>query len=311
MLRVWLTVLLATGVAGAEPSQADQAVAAAVAAGTKLGELAEQRARLAKNYQDELATIDQLKHEKPSWRRDRELRAALTDANDTAGQLGQAADAVAAAQRGLADARVAAVAAIDAELAAGDVPGQRAHQLAQLRARVAPPPAPKKLVIPETEIDPLADPEELEHQAAAVRAAELELSRQVTGITAQVQELERQAELRGQHERAGILLQRDDDQPQRVQPHTAGGNDTPVLPTGGDRFGPNPTNFESEASVVLGDVIDHAALEGMLRASRSGDPARRAQAAKRAEAAVRARLDGLAAKRAAIELRARTLRQQR
>jgi hypothetical protein len=83
---------------------------------------------------------------------------------------------------------------------------------------------------------------------------------------------------------------------------------------GGDRGNSNTINgsstagFETEATIVLGDVVDPATIDGLARASRSGDPAKRAEAALHARDAVRTRLELLQKKRAAIEARARQLR---
>ena len=60
---------------------------------------------------------------------------------------------------------------------------------------------------------------------------------------------------------------------------------------------------------MLGEVIDRSTIEGMMRASRSGDPAQRALAAKQAAGAVAARLEQLKKQRAAIEARAKALKQ--
>ena len=67
------------------------------------------------------------------------------------------------------------------------------------------------------------------------------------------------------------------------------------------------TSFESSA-VALGEVIDRSTIDGMLRASRSGDPKQRAEAAAPARDAVAKRLELLKKKRAMIEARAKKLR---
>jgi hypothetical protein len=68
------------------------------------------------------------------------------------------------------------------------------------------------------------------------------------------------------------------------------------------------TMFESDATVVLAEVVDPSTIDSLHRASRSGDPAQRALAAKKARDAVAARLEQLRQKRAQIEARARQLR---
>jgi hypothetical protein len=274
-----------------------------------LDKLTAQRTQLVQKFQREADQVDHLKKEKASWRRDRELRQAMADSADTANQL----------------------AAIDKQL-----------------AKLAPARAPKKIVIPDGELDPLADPEDLDKQAADLRQAEAELANQAKGLDVQAKDLADVADLRKHHERAIDMSRRDDDQPLRTAQRstsdtqaatpangavggTGGGAGAPGgggggtgagsgsggggtgTGTGGDSFAgndrsPNASSFEAEASIVLGDVLDHATIDGLARASRSGDPAQRADAAKKAAAAVRARAAALAKQRALIESRAKSLR---
>jgi hypothetical protein len=284
-----------------------------------LDKLAGQRAQLVAKFQSETDQVDRLKKEKASWRRDRELRQAMADSADTANQL----------------------AALD-------------KQIAKLR----PVKAPKKIVIPDGSLDPLADPEDLDKQAADLRAAEAELAGQAKGLDVQAKDLADVADLRKHHERAIDMSRRDDDQPLRTAQHStttatdnpqfggpsngggvgtgggggagspapgggtgggggggagSGSGGSPGGSTGTDSFSgtdrsPTASSFESEASVVLGDVLDHATIDGLARASRSGDPGQRADAAKKAASAVRARAAALAKQRAAIEARAKQLR---
>ena len=203
--------------------------------------------------------------------------------------------------------------------------------------------APKKIVIPDAEIDPLADPEELDRQAAAIAAAEKQLEAQRKGLDQQHNDLKLVAEVRSAHDRAGELATRDDDQPHRGAPRgssrgdaegvtagspsndsaggstgggagngSGGGGGTTTDPTPGESFGDTKTGatstFESGVAVALGEVIDKTTIEGMLRASRSGDPKQRAEAARQARDAVAKRLELLKKKRAMIEARAKQLR---
>ncbi|MDB4956152.1 MAG: hypothetical protein JWO36_3721 [Myxococcales bacterium] len=326
---------MASAVARAQPgptpvsATTDQAQTVANAAEQKVDQLSVQRSQLAQRYQEELSTIDRLKQQRPSWRRDRELRANLSDSADTAKQLQQVTRDLAVARSASGSARASLVAKIDAELASG-LAGARAQKLAKLRAQLAPQvgPAPNKIVIPDAEIDPLADPEELQEQAAAIRVSEDQLSRQIIGLDNQVKELKEVDDLRRQHQRATDLAVRDDDQPHRNAQTSAtrvsdtlsagglsnptGAGTPPTDPTT-DHSSPNPvaagtTAFETQLTVTLGDVIDHSTIEGLMRASRSGDPAQRAIAAQKAREAVAARLEQLKKKRAAIEARAKSLR---
>ncbi len=340
MLRVLrvacLVAVVAATTAWADPSATDRAHAAETAAEQRAGQLASQRSQLNARYQDELASIDRLKKQRASWRRDRELNTAQADAKDTADKLAVLDKQIASAQQTVATARTSVLQAIDAELPTAT--GPRAQALTKLRAQLAPPKVVKKIVIPDANIDPLADPDELEHQAAALRDSEDALAKQVKSLEAQSDELEHVAELRKQHERAGDLAMREDDQPHRnaqasasksltdsagpssgAPPPQTGGTSSPGGGTsttggngaGGDQFvGGDRSGYESEASVVLGEVIDRSTIEGMMRASKTGDPAQRAKAAKAARDAVAARLQQLEKQRVAIEARAKALRAQ-
>ncbi|HSD86063.1 MAG TPA: hypothetical protein VLB44_01065 [Kofleriaceae bacterium] len=319
----------------------DRAQAATTAAAQKVTSLDRQRGQLAQRLAQQVAAVEALKKQKASWRRDRELNSAQATANDTATKLTAIDKQLAAAQTALANARKAEVAAIDAELKAGAT-GARATQLQNLRAQLAPAQAaPKKIVIPDAEIDPLADPEELEKQAAALAQVEKQLEQERKTLDKQHEDLVLVADLRQAHERAGELSTRDDDQPHRGASHgtsrspeaagtpandTAsgsptsggtgggtggtGGGSTDTTGLGGQTFdgGKSLTSFESTAAVALGEVIDRSTIDGMLRAQRSGDPKQRAQAAAQARDAVAKRLDMLKKKRAMIEARAKALR---
>jgi hypothetical protein len=347
VLRIWLACVLAvaSAPAWAQPapvqptaapsstSSVDAAQRRVQATTRKLGQLTSELERLRVRQDEQLRAIDRLKKQKASWRRDRELNQAQADANDTAKQLTAIDKQLRSVGQELAAARRTVIVAIDRELATG-ASGTRSDQLRQLRAQLAPPAiVAKKIVIPDAEIDPLADPEELERQAAAIAAAERQLDAQRRGLDQQHKDLRLVAELRSAHERAGELSTRDDDQPHRGaqrgttrgnEAATAGapendsaggagnGGDTGQTGTGGGTFGDTKTNpassFESTAAVALGEVIDKTTIEGMLRASRTGDPKQRAEAAKQARDAVAKRLEQLRKKRAMIEQRAKQLR---
>jgi hypothetical protein len=342
---LWLTFALSVASAPAwaqsaptaQPAVVDKAAQTTAAAEKKVTTLTAQRAQLTTKLAQQVATSDTLKKQKASWRRDRELKSALAASNDTATKLTALDKQLAAAKKALAAARQAEVAAIDAELKAGPPPA-RVDQLNKLRAQLAPAPiAPKKIVIPDAEIDPLADPEDLERQAAAIAAAEKALEQQHTSLDKQHTDLVAMANLRSAHERAGEMFTRDDDTPHRNAPRggtgrggnqevagapesgddaspSSGGNGSGSTTgtgggsTGGDLFDGTKTTFESTAAVALGEVIDRSTIDGMLRAQRSGDPKQRAAAAAQARDAVQKRLELLKKKRAMIEKRAKALR---
>jgi hypothetical protein len=331
---------VASATAWAQPAQTPASATSAAmvqqaqqnqrAAEQKLVQLGNQRVEQRRVHEEQLTAIDRLKKQKASWRRDRELNKAYADANDTAKRLTAIDNQIKVAQAAVAKARGAVVMAIDAELGAGAT-GARAEQLAKLRAQLSPAtPAPKKIVIPNAEIDLLSDAEELERQAAAIAAVERQLELQRKGLDQQHKDLKLVAELRSAHDRAGELSTRDDDQPHRGAQRPSGRSDeaaTAGAPqesgggagsgaqsgdssTGGDTFGSDKhvtSSFESSA-IALGEAIDKSTIEGMLRLSRSSDPKQRAEAARMARDAVAKRLEQLKAKRKAIENRAKQLK---
>lgn len=339
---LYLTCALAIAIPAIRPATAwGQTVQQTQAAQQKVrsdeqnvGRLSAQRSTVAQRYQDQLAAVDGLKKQKQSWRRDRELRQTLADSADTANQLSALNTQLAGAARALVQARSELVAAIDHEKPTATEP--RAAELAKLRAQVTATigPAPKKIVLPDAEVDPLADPEELDQQAQAIAETEKQLANQVAGLDAQAAELAHVADLRKHNERAKDLMLAEDDQPHRNVQHSSGDHGaadsaTPTTNgtgagqtsggagtggTGGDSGGGNFNNnsssnsFETEATFVLGEVIDRTTIDGLTRAQRSGDPAKRAEAARSARDAVKQRLDQLEKKRAQIEARAKQLR---
>jgi hypothetical protein len=324
LLFAW--VAFGSTVADAQPTAAQTQIAAttrayntSVAAERRVAQVATYRNQLAGRYDVELRRIDQLKKQRASWRRDRELRDQLSASLETANQLKAATSELARANEQLGAARRALVVAIDRELALGPTAPRRT-QLAKARAAVAPAGnrAPNRIVLPDTKIDPLADPEELDLQAAALRDTEAELSRQVTGLEVQAKELDRIVAIRKQHDRASEIARREDDTPRRgstpngaaTKVGVSDTEDSPGPPSAdpGGRNDSVGSTFESDATVVLAEVVDPSTIDSLHRAQRSGDPAQRALAAKKARDAVAARLEQLRQKRAQIEARARQLR---
>ena len=326
VLRLFTCVFLAVASASAWAQSAPQTAQAQTTVSTdeqKVTQLGGARTKTAQRYQDQLAAVDRLKKQKASWRRDRELRDSLADSADTANQLATLNTQLAAAVRALVQARKDLVAAIDREKPT--VTGPRATQLDQLRAQVVATlgPAPKKIVLPDAEVDPLADPEELDQQAQVIAETEKQLANQVAGLDSQAAELAHVADLKKQDSRAKDLMLSEDNQPHRNVQHSSGkesAGDT-LSPTngagGGTDTGTQPppgfnnnggSTFETEATFVLGEVIDRSTIDGLTRAQRSGDPAKRAEAARLARDQVAQRLESLKKKRSQIEARAKQLR---
>ncbi len=319
-------LVMAPAIASAQSVQQTTAAQTTVATDeAAVGQAATKRAQTAQRYQDQLAAIDRLKKQKASWRRDRELRTDLADSADTANQLATLNQQLATATRALIAVRKELVAAIDREKPAAT--GARVAQLDQLRAKVTATfgPAPRKIVLPDAEVDPLADPEELDQQAQVIAETEKQLANEVAGLDAQAGELAHVADLRKHNDRAKDLMLSEDDQPHRNVQSSSGGRSNALgeaapatstdtggaggSTTGGSfSSGSSAAAFETEATFVLGEVIDRSMIDGLTRAQRSGDPAKRAEAARLARDAVAQRLEQLKKKRAQIEARSKQLR---
>ncbi len=323
----WAQSAPATSTSAQQASATTQKALTAATTATKLvADKSSAQAALKTRYAGELKVVDRLKQQRASWRRDRELRSQLATATETAKELAALDKELAAAKTKLAAAKKQLVAAIDAELTAG-ASTARAQQLAKIRSQYAPAARKvKKIVLPETEIDPLADPEELDQQALALKEAEAELGRQVKQLEAQAAELERRAGLRKEHDRTKEVANRDDDLPRRGNtgsPSSGGGRETaddqqPTVGSDNSSGGPpaDPDSAQSESfnesdvRVELAEVVDATTMESLDRAQRSGDPATRAKAAKAAKESVAKQLDRLKKKRQEIEARAKQLRKQ-
>jgi hypothetical protein len=324
LTRFWVVCVLtlAPAIAWAQPASAptpamvtatDQGLATVSAGLRRVSQLTASRTKLTQQYQDQLGAIDRLKNERASWRRDRELRASMADASTTGNQLQKLNEDLATANASLAPARRALAVAIDVELKAGAT-GARGGQLARLRAELdtALNTRPKKIILPAEKVDPNADPEDLDEQLQIIRDTEKQLANEVAGLDQQAAELARVADLRHSHDRANDLMIRDDDQPHRDVHTTSTHLDGASAPTsnsavgagtgtGTGDFNEHGSSFETEATFVLGEVIDPSTIDTLARASRSGDPAKRAAAARATRDAVAARLEKLHRQRAQIE----------
>jgi len=278
----------------------------------KRTKLASQKAVLAQQYASQLAEVDKLKRQKASWRRDRQLKSQLADSLETAKTLAADTKQLRALEKKLAKQRKAFLAAIDAELAAAPDAAREAQLQTwhdDVAAKITTKKA-QKIVLPDDEIDPLADADELDQQAAALKAAEAELTKQVATLDGDASRFTKQAELRKQHERAGEMASRDDDNPRHT---SASGNGASVATDGAGSPAPEQDgggdHFDGDPAVVLQDVVDGDTVNELRKAERSSDPQTKADAASRARDAVQKRLDRLAKRRKEIEARAKALRE--
>jgi TolA-binding protein len=323
MLRWWLVLVLtvASATAWAQPASglAGQGSDSRLAAATRqakdsvtavqryASQLAAQREALRQRLDEQLVAIDRLKRGPRGWRTKSQLEERLSEANETQKQLEAADVRLDGARRQLAAARAALVAAIDAELRAG-IGGGRAQSLRALRKELTPKPQARRIVLPDTQVDPRLDPEELDEQVAAIKQGEAELERQIQGLEEQANELQHAHDLRQQHARTIELDQRDDNSSRRTSPQTAGGRtfgDSAAPPTGPPGppgpFELGDGGFESEAHIVLPEVVDPSILDGIRTAQRSGDLSKRAAAVRAARDAVTRKLRDLRDKRATIQ----------
>lgn len=294
------------------PSRVDAAVATVARAQKALTALATERAAATRRYQGELAEVDQLKRQKASWRRDRALRGKLASSLETAKALTALADRVRLADAELTRAKAAAVAAIDGALATA-TPAARADLLRR-RAAFAVAAPTKKIILPDDALDPLADPEELDDQAAALRDAEAALTAEVARLDKRARQFDAAAELRRQHERAESMSATDDDGVNRVavrsgSPEAAVTGDSAPAPfENGGMTGAADGPTGRELATALSAVVDARTVDALRESDRTTDPTARAAAVRQAKAAVAQRLDTLRKRRLAIEARSRELR---
>ncbi|GAB4510800.1 MAG: hypothetical protein Tsb0020_28340 [Haliangiales bacterium] len=323
----------------------DRAAASAAQAEQTLARARAEQARLKQQYQRQLSEIDTLKRGRASWRRDRLLKGSLRASNDTAAALRQAEARVRSLEGQLDERRKRWLSAVERELAAAPSP-QRARSLARHREVLLGHlrPDAKKIVLPDERIDPLADPEDLEHQAALLRESEAELAKELGRLERRVSRYRHMAALSLQRTRADQLGRLDDDQPRRrasgrrnsappLTDDVAGGGDDSdgrggappppspsepgggtggpespsETPDGGDEGGVPPDDVDM-FDIILADVVDSPTIDALRAAERSNNPAFKASAVERASEQVRSRLERLRARRLEIQQRARDLR---
>lgn len=303
------------------------------------------KAELDKLYETQLAEIDRLKRQRASWRRDRLLRTRLSESLGTAEKLAALDHQIRVLDRTALSQQKALLAALDRELA-GKPGSSRAEQLVRWRRDVARAlkPAVKKIVLPDADIDPLADPEELDYQASLIRQSEEQLARELAKLDKLTGRYERMALLQSKSRRAAELGRFDDDQPRRIARGQSDDRDSegPVItagesdeaPSGIDPSAPNDTQAPAPTSdlpesggslpeaddaastredpmfdVVLADVVDAGTISALRAADLSSDPAVKASATKRAQEQVRQRLESLRKRRELIQKRARSLQE--
>ena len=285
-----------------------------------------EKSKLRSTYNKQLAEVDKLKRARASWRRDRKLREQKATSQKTAIAL-QALDRKLRSQAVLVSkARTALAKAIDQEINLGPTLARRAYLKSMLgKVRSGLRKAPKKITMPDLELDEFADPEELIEQIALIERAEAKLARQEKSLARRAQHYNHMEVLRSKRQRANELGVFDNDDVRnsggRANSKSRGSNadleasspdpssggaqsdgftDSGAPPPGESPTGVGETSSLEISSVVLADVVDAGTQDALRRAHRSTSPRTKAVAAKRAHAQVSDRLARLRASKARI-----------
>jgi hypothetical protein len=302
----------------------NRAANALAAAQKKQRSIEAEKAKLRTTYNKQLAQVDKLKRARASWRRDRQLRDQKARSQKTALALKEVDRKLRSQRSAVSKARKALATAIDKELDLSPTPARQTYLKSMLgKVRVGLRVAPKKISMPELELDEFADPEELLEQIALIERAEAKLAREQASLTRRADYYARMETLRSKRQRADALGVFDEDGVRRSTGHVGNKNDrnsdssttggagadladsesagepAPQSPSNDDFGGGGGGSFEA-ASVVLADVVDSGTQDALRRAHRSNSPKTKAAAAKRAKDQVSDRLLRLRASKAKI-----------
>jgi hypothetical protein len=286
-------------------------------------------------YKAQLGELEKLSRQRTSWNRDRKIARQKAASQVTAKQLLAAANQLRAAKAELKRARQRLLAALERELTSGEesaveaastnanpppTTSVRLQRLVKLRDRLRRElrPKPRKIVVPDIDIDPADDPDDLAEKAQILARVEAKLRAEQAQLDKRYTYYARQERLRIQRERANEIDRTENDSIRRNPtggPTPSGAGDAEADPDGdfGNGGGAPPDASRNDAaleasSVILADVVDDVTASDLRRASRSTNPATRARAARQARNQVSARLERLRRTRLAIERRARALR---
>jgi hypothetical protein len=317
-------------------AQSDTGPADAVVSKIAAGERARaakgrEMVRLGRVYEAQLKEVDRLKKRRSSWRRDNLIRTQLRKAQQTARRLRVISNWLRAMRKRLRSERRSLVITINRELR-GEISAKRRAKLLRWRAaaRRSLKRKSRKIVLPNSKIDPLADPEDLDAQARRIQQAEKRLAAEIAKLAKRAKRYKRMVALRKKRRRAAQLGRMDDNRPRRTTGRggsgSRGSGEVTGLSSNGDPAsggGASPTPADSDAgfidmgedggdpSVVLADVVDSSTIDELRKAESSNDPKAKAKAAERARKQVQARLERLRKRRKAIQGRAKRLRTKR
>lgn len=308
-------------------ARSDRVQREVLAARNKVRRLAGTIRKLDAAYKGQLADLEKLSRQRASWNRDRKIARQKAASQVTAKRLSAAARQLRSARAQLASARRRLLAALERELAgnSGESAGARTARLRRMRDRLRRElrPRPRKIVVPDIDIDPADDPDDLAEKARILARVEAQLRREQQQLDRRYAYYSRQQRLRLQRERAAEIDRTENTSIRRnptgvASTSSAGANEADSADPGSDGLDDGgsapPGDFSGRdsaleaSSVTLADVVDDVTATDLRRASRSTNPATRARATRRARDQVKARLERLRRTRLAIERRARSLR---
>ncbi len=290
--------------------------------------LSRNKQNLRGTYNKQLSEVDRLKRSRASWRRDRQLREQKARSQKTASALQLLDRRIRSQKLSVVQAKKSLSTAIANELAHNPTSVRRSQlskTLATLGVRRRA--SPRKITMPDLELDELADAEELLTQIALIEQAQAKLNKQESSLGKRANHYAYMDTLRRKRQRAGELGAFDDTGVRRsigrigtetgrnsgtgFEGDASGGqsppsnDEAPGAPLAGETPGGN--DFAA-ASVVLSDVVDAQTQNALRQAQRSTSPRTKAQAAKRAQSQVKKQLNELAAGKARIMRHLRRLR---
>jgi hypothetical protein len=319
---------VAQAAAVSQAQHASNRAANALAASQKsLKAVRAEKAALRTIYNEQLAEVDKLKRSRASWRRDRQLREQKARSQKTALALKAIDQKLKARLTAVSKARTALASAIDKELDESPTQARQTYLQSMLgQVRVGLRQAPKKISMPELELDEFADPEELMEQIALIERAEKKLAAEQASLSRRAAHFDKMEALRSKRNRSDALGAFDPDGVRRSTGHIGESKDSrdsgststsglgqgsgadaesspnsPSPPPGGtDDFSDDSSSF-AVASVVLADVVDSGTRDALRRAQLSKSPKTKALAAKRAQGQVEDRLQRLRASKLLIQ----------
>lgn len=288
-----------------------------------------QMGQLRNVYNEQLAEVDRLKRSRASWRRDRQLREQKARSQKTAVALQDLERSLRNQRTIVSRDRKGLARAIDQELSAGAPSARQSSLRTMLRGlRANLRKAPKKISMPDLELDEFADPEELLEQIALIERAESKLIAEESSLQRRADHYDHMDILRSKRLRADDIGVFDDEGVRRLTGRVGSGSDgrttgvesnddadhsgqpAPADPGGSTDLdaskesGTAPGSLGGDfatSSIVLADVVDASTQDALRRAQRSNSPRIKAEVAKQAKKQVRDRLSRLRAGKARIQ----------